>query len=203
MVVSVLGGIVLFTGLLTFVAIRSSRASDAASLAIKAENIRAECGALLVGPDFLWGVWQDTAKAAAMKFFIRDASDTEVTTVTKVAVPLDGVLQHFVLEGLRYEISKLSPMSKRTVLRKAGSDAVLLAADHYLNRTEFFRGDGENALCVVPQVSVLRRFRPIKLVDEEIGKVIVGLKGNWLAVVMTLPEGRYSELERVFVFASR
>lgn len=191
------------TGLLTFVAVKSNRAIATASPAIKAERLQAECRGLLVGPDFLWGVWQDTTKAAAMKFLSADARKTVVTIITGVAVSLDSVLQHIVLEGLHYEISKLGAMSKRTILRQAGSDEVLLAAVYHANHTEFFHSDGKNPLCVVPKVSVLRRFSPIKLADEEISNLIIGLKGNSLAVVTMLPEGRYCALERVFAFVSR
>jgi len=198
---AVFGGIALFTVLLTAFALRVRRAGDAASLALRAKQVLSQCRGLLVGPDFFWTVWQDTAKAAAMTILVRDSSDAVVATITVPAVPLDGVLKTFELDGNRYEICKPALMSNRTYLREAGRTAVLLSADHEMLETTFFRGDGGQEMLALPMTTVLSRFRPCRVGGQEIGKLIVGVKQDSYARVITLPEGRCSRLEQVFVLA--
>lgn len=200
--VAVFGGIAVFTGLLTALALKVRRAADAASVAMRAGTVKAECDALLLGPEFLWGVWHDTAGAAALHMRIRDAHDAEITTVSRLTLPLDGVLRHFDLDGRHYEIRKSGLMSRRTVLREAGREDVLLSAEHHTARVEIFRGDGEKPLCEVPQTSVFHRFRPVNFAGAPGGRIIVGLKGNAYAAVMTLPDGQCTLLEKVFLLAS-
>ena len=200
--VAVFGGIALFAALLTVVALRVRRAADAESLAVRAAQVAAERRDLLIGPDFLWAVWHDTAKAAAMKILIRDARDKVVTTITVPSVPLEGVLRSFELDGRRYEIRKASLMSSRTCLREAGREPVLLSADHATFRTTFFRGNGSQELFTVPAASVLAPYRPVKVGEQEIGKLIIGLERLAHASILTLPKGRCSVLEEVFVLAS-
>lgn len=200
--VAVFGGITLFTVLLTVITLRARRADDAESLALRAADVTAQLGDLLVGPDFLWAVWQDTAKAAAMTILVRSERDEVASTINVPAVPVDGVLRHFELDGKRYEIRKAGPLSNRTCLREAGHDTVLLSADHATFGTTFFEGNGARPLFTLPQVSVLKRYRPVKVGEQAIGKMIIGLDRSEGTRVLTLPAGRFSILEQVFVLAS-
>lgn len=200
--VAVFGGIALFTAVLTWASLRMRREGDRERLALRAADITAQRGDLLVGPDFLWAVWQNTARAAEMAILVRSARDEGVSTISVPAVPLDGVLRHFELGGKRYEIRKAGPLSSRTCLREAGRDAVLLSADHATFGTTFFQGDGAMPLFTVPQVSVLKDYRPVKIGEQEIGKVIVGLEQVQWTRILSLPVGRFSTLEQVFVLAS-
>ncbi|MGE0385818.1 MAG: hypothetical protein AB7Q97_13885 [Gammaproteobacteria bacterium] len=202
-VIAVLGSIALFTAALTVVAVRVRRADDAESLALRAAQVGAQCGKFLLGPDFLWAVWHDTARAAAMKTLIRNARDEVITTVEVPSVPVEGVLKRFDLDGRHYEIRKASLMSKRTCLREAGRGEILLSADHEALRTRFYRGDGAQEIFVLPMMPVTKRFRPVNAGESEIGRLIVGLERNAYARVLTLPKDRFSLLEQVFLLASR
>lgn len=200
--VAVFGGIALFTTVLTLATLRMRRADDAASLALRASRVAAQTRHLRVGPDFLWAAWQNTADAAAMTLLIRDERDATVSTVIVPAVALDGVLRRFELDGKHYEIRSAGLMSNRSWLCETGRDAVLLSADHETLRTRFFEGDGGRSLFTVPMASVLKPFRPIEADGQEIGKLIVELPRNAAIKVITLPAGRWSRLEQVFVLAS-
>ena len=201
--VAVIGGIALFALVLSVVAVRVRRANDAESLALKANQILSQCEGLLVGPDVLWAVWQDTTKAAAMKILVRDGRDAVVCTTSVATAPLGGALQRFELDGKRYEIHKASPMSNRTCLREVGQSTVLLSADHATFETTYFRGDGSSELGVLTQGPVLSRYRPFNVGGQEVGKLIVDLKPNAFARLLTLPAGRFSRLEQVFLLVNR
>ncbi len=199
---AVFGGIALFTVVLTVLAVRMRRAADAEGLALRAAQVAEQCKDLLVGPDFLWSVWQKTTKVEKTGLLIRDAHDNVLCTITVPVVPLDGVLRHFELEGRRYEIRKVDLMSNRTCLREAGRDTVLLSADHYTLRIEFFKGDGERQMFVLPAASALKRYRSVMVGEQEIGKRIAGLEQDTSIGIITLPRGRHTILEQVFVLAS-
>lgn len=199
---AVFGGIALFALVLTVVALRIRRSGDAESRALRAAEVIDQCQGLLVGPEFLWAVWQDTDRAAAMTILIRDERDAVVSTVTVATVPLEGVLRRFELDGGQYEIYKPGLMSKRICLRESGRVAVLLSADHDMLQTRYFRGDGEKAMIVIPVASVLSRFLPCRVGQQEVGKLIIGLKQNSIARVLTLPKGQWSRLEQVFLLAN-
>lgn len=200
---AVFGGIALFTAVLTVVAVRVRRAHDAESLELRASEVAAQTKDLLVGPGFLWAVWHDTTKVAAMKMLIRNHRDEVVSTVVAPTVVLDGVLKRFDLDGRQYEIRKPSLMANRTHLCEAGRQEVLLSADHATFRTTFFQGDGTRPLFTVRATSVLKRFLPIEAGEREIGRLILGLRQDTTTRILTLPDGRSSILEQVFLLASR
>jgi hypothetical protein len=197
----VAGGIAAFTAVLSVLAVKARRTADARRLALRATDIVAECGGLLVGPDFLWGVWGDTASAAAMTLQIRDARDRVVATVDKPTVVTDGVLLRFELGGRRYEVRGGGPLSTRSELFEAGGAAPLLQARHETRRTLFFRGGNEVPMFVLPTVTVFHRYRPVQVGEAEIGRLVVGLKRHDSVAVLSLPAGTHSTLEQVFVLA--
>jgi hypothetical protein len=127
---AVFGGIALFTALLTVVAVRVRRTGDAQSLALRASDVVAQTTDLLLGPGFLWAVWQKTADFSAMTMLIRNQRDEVVSTVVKPNVVLDNVLKRFDLDGTHYEIRKPRLMTNRTHLCVAGREEVLLSAEH-------------------------------------------------------------------------
>lgn len=199
---AVFGGIALFTLVLTVVALRVRRSGDAASRALRAAEVIEQCHGLLVGPEFLWAVWQDTDRAASMTILIRDERDAVVSTVTVPAAPLEGVVRRFELDGTKYEIYKPSLLSERTCLRESGRGTILLSADHDMLQTRYFRGTGEMPMMVIPMATVLSRFLPCQVGQQEVGKLIIGLKQNSIARVLTLPKGQWSRLEQVFLLAN-
>lgn len=199
---AVLGGIAAFTLVLTVVAVRVRRAEEAQTLALRAEVVLAHCKKLLVGQDWLWTVWQNTTKASGVTLLVRDAHDKVVSTVTSVPMPLGGPIKHFEFDGKRYEIHKSALLSKRTLLREAGQATVLLSADHYALKTTYFRGDGAEELFTLHAASAFHRYAPIRVGKDEIGKLIIGLKHDSLTRVLTLPDGRCSQLEQLFVLAN-
>lgn len=200
--VAVFGGIALFTALLTVVALRVRRAGDAATLALRASDVVAQTSDLLLGPGFLWAVWHKTADFAAMAMLIRDHRDQVVSTVVKPTVVLDDVLRRFDLDGTPYEIRKPRLMTNRTHLCVAGREEVLLSAEHTTFTTTFFEGDGSSVLFTVRSGSVLTRFLPIEAGGGEIGRLITGLRQDSATRILTLPDGRRSRLEQVFLLAS-
>jgi hypothetical protein len=200
--VTVIGGIVLFTAVLTVVAVRVRKAGDAASRALRASEVVAQTGNLLLGPTFLWAVWHNTSEAAAMHMLIRNHRDEVVSTIVVPSVVLDGVVKRFDLAGKQYEIRKPALMTSRTHLCEVGREDVLLSAEHATFKTTFFRGEGPDVLFAVPAGSVLTRFLPVEANGEEIGKLIMGLRQDSSTRILTLPDGRWSTLEQVFVLAS-
>jgi hypothetical protein len=93
-------------------------------------------------------------------------------------------------------------MTSRTHLCEVGREDVLLSAEHATFKTTFFRGEGPDVLFAVPAGSVLTRFLPVEANGEEIGKLIMGLRQDSSTRILTLPDGRWSTLEQVFVLAS-
>lgn len=201
-VLAVFGGLAVVVIALTIFGLRMRRSGDADALAMRAATVAAECRDILPGPDFLWTVWQDTDKAAAMKTLVRDSQDAIVSTITVPTAPMGGALRHFDFDGRRYEIRKKSIMSNRTCLREAGRPEILLSADHTVPSTNFFRGDGESEMFRLPITSAFSRFRPILQGEQEIGRMVLGLKGHSFSAVLGLPAGHCSTLERLFVLAS-
>ena len=200
--VAVIGGIVLFTTVMSVVAVRLRKATDAASLALRASDVVAQTRDLLVGPGFVWAVWHQTTGVAELQMLIRNHRDDALSTVVTPTVVLDGVLKRFALDGKQYEVRKPGLMTNRTHLYEVGRDEVLLSAEHATFTTTFFRGDGSNLLFTVPAGSVLSRFRPVNAGAGEVGKLIVGLRQDSSVRILTIPEGRSSLLEQVFVLAS-
>ncbi len=200
---AVLGALVVFTVVLAVVGVRMRRAADAEVTALRAAEVAALCQDQLLGPDFLWAVWNDTASAGAMKQLVRNAQDQTVSNISKPALSLDGVLKRFDLAGKHYEIvSNHELLSGRSCLREIGQDTVLLSSDTSMTGTTFFRGDGEQELFRVPQCMMSTKgFRPVMVEGNAVGKLMVGLN-NSLTRLLTLPKGRYSELEQVFLLAS-
>jgi hypothetical protein len=199
--VGVLGGIAAFTAALAVLAVKTRRAADAQRLALRAADIAAECKGLLPGPDFLWGVWQKTDDAAAMALLVRDSRDRVVAWVDKPHVATDGVVLRFELDGRRCEARRPGLLATRTELFEVGRTTALLAARHETLRTRFFRDGGATPMFVLPVVSVFHRYRPVKVGDEEIGRLIVGLRRHDAVGVLSLPAGAYTTLEQVFVLA--
>jgi hypothetical protein len=197
---AVLGGLALFTTLFSVWAVRTRRAADAATRTLRASDVMAECGDLLLGSDFVWGVWQDTDKNS-MRQLLRDARDETLGMVSMPAVSLDGVLKRFDLAGRRYEIRKPALMSNRTCLHEVGDDTVLYSAEHRTSATLFFAGDGDTELLTVAKVPVWRRVGPIKHDGQEIGKLIIGLKHHQYVSILSLPRERYPLLAQVTVLA--
>jgi hypothetical protein len=196
----VFGGIALFTAALSVLAVWLRRSADAEALAMRAQQVVSEVGDLLVAPGFFWGVWHDTARAAAMTMLIRDAQDEVVCTVTSPALTADGVLRRFDLDGRRYEIRKAAKAWGRTCLVEVGQTAILLSAEHATLSTTLFRGGGAQSW--LRMGSAFGRYRPIEADDQPIGKLIVGLTGHAHAAVLTLPAGAASRPEQVFLLAS-
>lgn len=93
-------------------------------------------------------------------------------------------------------------MSKPICPREIGRGAVLLSADHDMLQTRYFRGDGDEAMTVIPVASVLSRFLPCRVGQQEVGKLIIGLKPTSIARVLPLPKGQWSRLEQVFLLAN-
>lgn len=199
---AVFGGIALFTTVLTIVGVRLRRASDADSLGLRARDVVEQCSDLLVGPDFLWSVWHDTARAAEMRMLIRNARDEVVSTVTAPSVVLDGVVRRFDHAGRHYEIRKPALLSNRTCLHEAGAEAVILCAEHETLGTRLLQADGLTEVCTIPVTSVLKRFRPVLAGGREIGRMIIGLKRNSHAGVLDMPDSPVPPLARVFLIAS-
>lgn len=199
--VAVFGGIAAFTALLSVVAVRARKATDAASLALRASDVVAQAKDLLAGPDFLWAVWNNTTDLAAKQMLIRNHRDDVVSTVVTPNVVLDGVLKRFDLDGTSYEIRKPGLMTNRTHLCEAGRDEVLLQAEHTTFSTTFYRGDGTTLLCTVSSGSALTRFLPITVDAREIGKVIAGLRQDSSVRILSMADGHLSLLERVYVLA--
>ncbi len=200
--VAVFGGIALFTVVLTLVAVRVRRAGDAESLARRASQVATEVRDLLIGPEFLWRVWHDTARAREMKMLIRNQRDEIVSTVTVPSLPLDGVLRRFELDGRHYEIRNPGLRSTSTWLCEAGGNEVLLSSKQGTFSITIFHGDRAKELFTLPTASALERFRRVEADGREIGRLIVGLDGDAAVCVLTLPQGRQSMLEQVFVLAS-
>lgn len=200
--VAVIGGLVLFTAIMSVVAVRLRKTTDAAALALRAADVAAQTRELLAGPGFVWAVWHKTTGVAALEMLIRNHRDDVLTTVVTPTVVLDGVLKRFDLEGKQYEIRKPALMTNRTHLHEVGRDDVLLSAEHATFKTTFFQGDGAQLQFNVPSGSALSRFLPVESGDGEIGKLIVGLRQDSSVRILTLPAGRCSLLEQVFVLAS-
>ncbi len=198
-IVAVLGGIILFTVVLTVGAVRSRRKSDAESFALRASDVVAQTKGLLAGPDFLWAVWHKTTDVAALQMQIRNQRDDVLGTVIKPTVVLDGVLKRFDFDGKQYEVRKPGVMTNRTHLSEAGRDEVLLSAEHNTFSTRFFRGKETEVLCIVRSGSVFTRFLPIESEDREIGKMIVGVRQDSTVRILSVPDNRLSRLEQVFV----
>ncbi|MGE0337276.1 MAG: hypothetical protein AB7Q76_18450 [Gammaproteobacteria bacterium] len=201
-VLGVVGGIVLFTCVLCVAGVRIRKAHDAESMARRATDVARACEGLLLDANFLWSVWQDTGSISKMKMLIRDSRDARVSTVEVAALPTDGFLKRFELNGKRYEIGKPGMLSNRTCLREAGQDLVLFSADHTTRATTFFAGDGERELFVAPVTSVLKRYRPFEAQGQEIGRLVKGIRVNPHARVLSLPDPHTSTLARVFILAS-
>jgi hypothetical protein len=199
--VGVLGGIAVFTAALAVLAVKIRRAADAQRLALRAADVAAECRGLLPGPDFLWGVWQKTDAAAAMTLLVRDSRDRTIASVDKPNVAIDGVLLRFELDGRRWEARRSGLLTTRTELFEVGHTTPLLAARHETLRTRFFRDGGGTPMFVLPVVSVFHRYRPVRVGDAEIGRLVVGLKRHDGVGVLSLPAGTCTTLEQVFVLA--
>jgi hypothetical protein len=199
---AVFGGIALFTALLTVVAVRVRRTGDAQSLALRASDVVAQTTDLLLGPGFLWAVWQKTADFSAMTMLIRNQRDEVVSTVVKPNVVLDNVLKRFDLDGTHYEIRKPRLMTNRTHLCVAGREEVLLSAEHKTFTTTFFEGDGLSVLFTVSSGSVLTRYLPIRSGSGEVGRLIIGLRQDSTTRILTLADGRRPTLEQVFLLVS-
>lgn len=200
--VAVFGGIAIFSTVLAILGVRLRRASDAENLGLRARDVVEQCSDLLAGPDFLWSVWHDTARAAEMRMLIRNARDEVVSTVTAPSVVLDGVVRRFDHAGRHYEVRKPALLSNRTCLHEVGSEAVILCAEHGTLETRFFHGDGVTEVCTIPVTSVLKRFRPVLAGGSEIGRMIIGLKRNAHAGVLDMPHSPVPPLARVFLIAS-
>lgn len=200
--VAVIGAIVLCTVVLSVVAVRLRKATDAASLALRASDVVAQTRELLLGPSFVWAVWHKTTDVAAVQMLVRTHRDDVLSTVVSPTVVLDGVVQRFDLDGKHYEIRKPRVLTNRTHLYEVGRDEVLLSAEHSTFTTTFFRGDGASPLFTMSSGSALSRYRPLHAGDSEVGKLIVGLRQDSTVRILTLPEGRSSLLEQVFVLAS-
>lgn len=196
--IAVLGGLALFTVLFSVWAVRTRRAADAATRTLRASDVMAECGDLLLGPHFVWGVWQDTDKNTMCQL-LRDAQDETLGMVSKPAVSFDGVLKRFDLAGRQYEVRKPTLMSNRTCLHEVGDDRVLYSAEHRTCVTLFFAGDGDTELFTVPNVPVWRRFGSIAHDGQEIGKLIIGLKRHQYVSILSLPRERFPLLAQVMV----
>lgn len=200
--VTVIGGIVLLTVVMSVVAVRLRRTTDAAALALRASDVTTQVRELLVGPGFVWAVWHKTTDMAALQMLVRNHRDDVLATVVTPTVVLDGVLKRFTFEGKRYEIRKPALMTNRTHLHEVGRDGVLLSAEHATFKTTFYRGDGTEELCTVSEGSPLTRFLPVTTGDREIGRKIVGVRQDSSVRILTLPESGLSLLEQVFVLAS-
>ena len=113
------------------------------------------------------------------------------------------MLKRFDLAGKHYEVVNSNELlSSRSCLREVGQDTVLLSTDTSMTGTTFFRGDGEQELFHVPQLMMSASdYRPVMVEGNTVGKLFVGLS-NSLTRLLTLPKGRYSELEQVFLLAS-
>ncbi|MCE2942536.1 MAG: hypothetical protein ACK53A_16615 [Gemmatimonadota bacterium] len=92
-------------------------------------------------------------------------------------------------------------MTNRTHLCQAGRDEVLYSAEHHTFRTTFFKGDGAVEFYTVSSGSALSRFLPIVAGEQEIGKVIVGLRQGSSVRILSVPDQRLSRLEQVYVRA--
>jgi hypothetical protein len=85
--------------------IRSRAALEDEGLTLTAAGVQQRVGSQLLGPGFVWGVWQKLLSSTELRLVLRDETDALVTEVAFFHVPLDGVRHRFTWMAARSSAS--------------------------------------------------------------------------------------------------
>lgn len=180
--------------------IRSRAALEDEGLTLTAAGVRQRVGSQLLGPGFVWGVWQKLLSSTELRLVLRDETDALVTEVAFFHVPLDGVRHRFTWDGREILGIGAGVRSGRSLLLDAASGAVLLSSDNGTFRVTVYRGDSDDAMFTIRRGFVGGKPTRIEENDKETGVLLSLDQTSSYPPVLTMSHRDFPVLAQVFVY---
>jgi hypothetical protein len=180
--------------------IRSRAELEEEGLELNAAEVRKRLGGQLLGPRFMWGVWQKLLSATELRLLLHDETGALVTEVTYFHIPLNGVLQSFTLDGRELQCVKAGVLSGRSVLRDAVTREVLLSCDSGTFRNTIYRGDSNEVVFTIKQGFVWGKSTTIVQNNKDAGLLLSLDETTRYPPVLTMTNPGLPLQAEIFVF---
>ncbi|AMW03735.1 hypothetical protein GEMMAAP_00485 [Gemmatimonas phototrophica] len=179
--------------------IRLARRAERENAAATVHDVRAAAARHISGRDFAYVLLQGRLSAGTFTLNVHDANGALMTQATTHAVPMQGVLQTFTLDGRRYQCSTEGIMGRRVILREADTQQVVMSALHESLRVQFFRERSDDLLFEVKVGTVFAEYSTVLQQAQEIGRLVDANLAASRVRVLTLSGAELSRLERCFL----
>jgi hypothetical protein len=189
--------IALFVGALSWWAIGLARRTEAQSQALTVEQLRLSAPERWLQGPMMWGVWFGLTTFDDKRLVLRDASGAWVTEVIYHALPVEGVIRYFDLDGERYEYVKEAPILGRMWLREASSGKIVLSCDHTVRYRAIYRGTSDSEIVRLHNPNLFTEIGALTLNGEKMGQL--SFERRFQARVLSLQQSSLSRLEQCFV----
>jgi hypothetical protein len=187
-------------GALAWWGVRNAKQSETDSKTLTTAKLRMLAKDRLLAGPLTWGVWQGRLSVSEQRLWVTDDGDTRITEMVFPAVPQGDVLQHFELDGHRYECIKESLVSGRAWLRNAATQEVVLSSEHAALSTTIYRGRSDTVVCRVGMPGLMSEIATVEISNGDEGRLFT--QRECAARVLSLSRPSLSVLERCFVLLS-
>ena len=181
---------------------RLTRRQEKEMRELDAARVLEEYGAMLLGPQFLWAVWQGRLRVSEKQLLVRDQKNQVPTVIHYPSVPTDEVLKFFDFEGEQYHVCRASLLSVRMLLRKKGDDRVLLSSRHFTFRQLIYKGDTEEVLLTLPGSTVFSKFKRVVPDGQDVARIISMEKFDSYSLPLSATDNSLTTLEKLFILAT-
>jgi hypothetical protein len=193
--------VVIVIALIAWWGIRSAHEAEAAATSLTAEKLRTIARSRLLPGPLSWGAWRDVNTVNQKRMEITDANDARITTVYFPPLPVSGVMEHFELDGKRYEIVNEGIVSGRVWLREAGTGDVVLSCTHHVGRITIYRGKTDIEVVRIHSPGLISEISKMMRGDEKIGHLFYDRTCH--VRVISLQRPSLSVLEQCFAMIAQ
>ena len=193
-------GILVFVGLLSWYGVKINKQTEAESSAVTFEKLRATVGSRVLPGPLIWGSWYGVNAINQLRLEVKDRNNKVVTVIWFPAIPADGVLEHFELDGKRYERVNEGLMSGRVWLRDASTGEIVLSAEHSTFEARIYRGKTDQLLVHIHRKGFFSELGALTRGDEKLGHHFY--ERRCYASVISLHRPSLSVLEQCFTMLS-
>ena len=182
--------------LLSWYGIRINRQAEVEGGALTFDRLRTTVGPRVLPGPLIWGVWFAANSFNGLRLELKDRRDKPVTAIWFSPVPQDGVIQHFELEGTRYECVSGNLGSGRMWLRNASTGEVVLSARYRTLDVLVYQGKTDRLRVHIHRSGLISELGELTCGPEKLGHYFREMRCH--ACVISLHTPSLTVLEQCF-----
>jgi hypothetical protein len=193
-------GLLVFVGLLSWYGVKLNKQMETESSAVTFEKLRTTVGSRVLQGPLIWGAWYGVNAINQLRLEVKDRNNKVVTVIWFPAIPTNGVIEFFELDGNRYECVNEGLMSGRAWLRDASTGEIVLSAQHSTFEVRIYRGKTDQLLVHIHRKGFFSELGVLSRGDEKLGHHFY--ERRCYASVISLHKTSLSVLEQCFTLLS-